>query len=165
MVRWCAARTPLRVPRRLGAGLGARFQRLGRWGAAPAGAGVGDHGAHRRGDRHDAAGVRRHPCRVRPARRVRRHGADRHRVLPRPGARADGIRPAGRSVRRKPTLYLGVGVYLAGAIGSALAPNFELLLVSRFVWGVGAAGSWVVAIRRSCATGSRATRWRGRCRR
>ena len=47
---------------------------------------------------------------------------------------------------RKPTLYLGIGVYLAGAIGSALAPNFELLLVSRFVWGVGAAGSRVVAI-------------------
>ena len=46
---------------------------------------------------------------------------------------------------RKPVLYLGTGIYLVGAIGSALAPTFELLLVSRFVWGVGAAGSRVVA--------------------
>lgn len=47
---------------------------------------------------------------------------------------------------RKPTLYLGISIYIAGAIGSALAPTFELLLVSRFIWGVGAAGSRVVAI-------------------
>lgn len=47
---------------------------------------------------------------------------------------------------RKPILYLGISIYLLGAVGSALAPTFELLLVSRFVWGVGAAGSRVVAI-------------------
>jgi DHA1 family bicyclomycin/chloramphenicol resistance-like MFS transporter len=46
---------------------------------------------------------------------------------------------------RKPTLYLGICIYVLGAVGSALAPTFELLLVSRFVWGVGAAGSRVVA--------------------
>lgn len=46
---------------------------------------------------------------------------------------------------RKPVLYLGSIIYLAGAVGSALAPTFELLLVSRFVWGIGAAGSRVVA--------------------
>jgi DHA1 family bicyclomycin/chloramphenicol resistance-like MFS transporter len=46
---------------------------------------------------------------------------------------------------RKPVLYLGTAIYLAGAVGSALAPTFELLLVSRFVWGIGAAGSRVVA--------------------
>ena len=28
---------------------------------------------------------------------------------------------------RKPVLYLGIGVYLIGAMGSALAPSFELL--------------------------------------
>ena len=46
---------------------------------------------------------------------------------------------------RKPILYLGVGIYILGAVGSALAPTFELLLLSRFIWGVGAAGSRVVA--------------------
>ena len=47
---------------------------------------------------------------------------------------------------RKPVLYGGIAVYLAGAIGSAVAPTFGFLLASRFVWGVGAAGSRVVAI-------------------
>jgi DHA1 family bicyclomycin/chloramphenicol resistance-like MFS transporter len=46
---------------------------------------------------------------------------------------------------RKPVLYIGSAIYLAGAVGSALAPTFELLLLSRFVWGIGAAGSRVVA--------------------
>ncbi|MFN3255822.1 MAG: multidrug effflux MFS transporter [Ilumatobacter sp.] len=46
---------------------------------------------------------------------------------------------------RKPILYVGIGIYLVGAVGSALAPTFELLLLSRFVWGVGAAGARVVA--------------------
>jgi MFS transporter, DHA1 family, multidrug resistance protein len=46
---------------------------------------------------------------------------------------------------RKAILYAGVSVYLLGAIGSALAPTFELLLASRFVWGVGAAGTRVVS--------------------
>jgi len=46
---------------------------------------------------------------------------------------------------RKPVLYLGSAIYLLGAVGSALAPTFELLLLSRFVWGIGAAGSRVVA--------------------
>ncbi len=46
---------------------------------------------------------------------------------------------------RKPVLYAGISIYLIGAVGSALAPSFNLLLLSRFVWGVGAAGSRVVA--------------------
>lgn len=46
---------------------------------------------------------------------------------------------------RKPVLYLGCAVYALGAAGSALAPSFELLLVSRFVWGIGAAATRVVA--------------------
>lgn len=46
---------------------------------------------------------------------------------------------------RKPIFYLGISIYLIGAIGSALAPTFGLLLASRFVWGVGAAGSRVIA--------------------
>ena len=47
---------------------------------------------------------------------------------------------------RKSTLLAGALVYLLGAVGSALAPNFEFLLASRFVWGVGAAGARVVAV-------------------
>lgn len=46
---------------------------------------------------------------------------------------------------RKPVLYLGISIYVLGAIGSALAPTFGVLLASRFLWGVGAAGSRVVA--------------------
>ena len=46
---------------------------------------------------------------------------------------------------RKPVLYLGISIYVVGAIGSALAPTFSILLASRFIWGIGAAGSRVVA--------------------
>ncbi|MDG1187910.1 MAG: multidrug effflux MFS transporter [Ilumatobacter sp.] len=46
---------------------------------------------------------------------------------------------------RKPVLYAGSIIYVIGAAGSALAPTFELLLLSRFVWGLGAAGARVVA--------------------
>ncbi len=46
---------------------------------------------------------------------------------------------------RKPVLYVGLAVYALGALGAALAPNLPLVLVSRFVWGIGAAGGRVVA--------------------
>jgi len=46
---------------------------------------------------------------------------------------------------RKKILYAGMVIYGLGAIGSALSTSFEMLLLSRFVWGVGAAGSRVVA--------------------
>ena len=41
---------------------------------------------------------------------------------------------------RKPVLYAGLCLYALGALGSALAPSFGVLVASRFVWGVGAAG-------------------------
>ncbi len=47
---------------------------------------------------------------------------------------------------RKKILYASIGVYAFGAAISALAPSFAWLLIGRFVWGVGAAGSRVVAI-------------------
>ena len=47
---------------------------------------------------------------------------------------------------RKPILYLGFAIYFAGAIGSTLAPTFELILIGRFIWGIGAAGSRVVSV-------------------
>ena len=46
---------------------------------------------------------------------------------------------------RKPILYAGISIYALGAIGSALAPSLNWLLIARFAWGVGAAGSRVVA--------------------
>ena len=46
---------------------------------------------------------------------------------------------------RKPILYAGIAIYVLGAVGSALAPSLSWLLVCRFVWGIGAAGSRVVA--------------------
>ena len=46
---------------------------------------------------------------------------------------------------RKTALYAGAFIYVLGAIGAALATSFELLLLSRFVWGLGAAGARVVA--------------------
>lgn len=47
---------------------------------------------------------------------------------------------------RKPTLYLGYGVYLLGAVASALAPGLGLIYVARFIWGLGAAGPRVVTL-------------------
>ena len=46
---------------------------------------------------------------------------------------------------RKATLYGAMAVYVVAAIGSVYAPSFGALLVTRFVWGIGAAGSRVIA--------------------
>lgn len=45
---------------------------------------------------------------------------------------------------RKPTLVVGYAIYGMAALASALAPTLGALLVSRFVWGIGAAGPRVV---------------------
>lgn len=47
---------------------------------------------------------------------------------------------------RKPVLYAGFAVYALGALGSLVAPNLELVLTSRFIWGVGAASPRVVSV-------------------
>jgi DHA1 family bicyclomycin/chloramphenicol resistance-like MFS transporter len=47
---------------------------------------------------------------------------------------------------RRPVLYTGLGIYALAAAASALAPTLEAMLVSRFIWGVGAAGGRVVAV-------------------
>ncbi|MDJ0925481.1 MAG: multidrug effflux MFS transporter [Acidimicrobiia bacterium] len=47
---------------------------------------------------------------------------------------------------RKPVLYAGFVIYGLGALGAVLAPTLELVLVSRFIWGVGAAAPRVVAV-------------------
>jgi len=58
---------------------------------------------------------------------------------------------------RKPILYVGLTIYALGAVLSALAPSFGLVLVSRFIWGTGAAATRVVAtaIIRDSFSGSR----------
>ena len=47
---------------------------------------------------------------------------------------------------RKPALFGGLALYALGAAGAALAPSLQLLLVSRFVWGVGAASPRAMAL-------------------
>lgn len=47
---------------------------------------------------------------------------------------------------RKPVLYAGFAIYALGALGSLLAPSLNLVLVSRFIWGVGAAAPRVVSV-------------------
>lgn len=47
---------------------------------------------------------------------------------------------------RKPTVYWGLLVFSIGAIGAALADTLGLLLVFRFIWGIGAAGPRVIAL-------------------
>lgn len=61
---------------------------------------------------------------------------------------------------RKPVLYAGFGLYAIGAFGSALAPTFTVLMASRFLWGVGAAGprALTLAIGRDLFHGDRLAR-------
>jgi DHA1 family bicyclomycin/chloramphenicol resistance-like MFS transporter len=47
---------------------------------------------------------------------------------------------------RKPALYVGFVLYALGALGAALAPSFGLLLASRLLWGMGAAGPRVISL-------------------
>ena len=61
---------------------------------------------------------------------------------------------------RKPALYGGLALYALGAAGAALAPSLEFLLVSRFVWGIGAASprAMALAIARDSYVGDRMAR-------
>lgn len=47
---------------------------------------------------------------------------------------------------RKPVLYAGLTLYIVSALAAAFAPTLEMVLISRFVWGVGAAAPRVVAL-------------------
>ena len=46
---------------------------------------------------------------------------------------------------RRPILVASLAIYVAGALGASLAPTFSWLLVSRLVWGIGAAGPNVLS--------------------
>lgn len=41
---------------------------------------------------------------------------------------------------RRPVLWGGLALYIVGAAAAALAPSLGLMIVARFVWGLGAAG-------------------------
>lgn len=47
---------------------------------------------------------------------------------------------------RKPLLYVGLGLYIAGGVGSALSPTLTVLVLCRVVGGLGAAGPRSLAI-------------------
>jgi MFS transporter, DHA1 family, multidrug resistance protein len=47
---------------------------------------------------------------------------------------------------RRPILYLGYGVYALGALAATLSPTLSVLVASRFVWGLGAAGPRVITL-------------------
>ncbi|MFP5578197.1 MAG: MFS transporter [Acidimicrobiia bacterium] len=47
---------------------------------------------------------------------------------------------------RRWTMRLGLAIYLAGALLAAVAPTLPMVLVARFLWGMGAAGPRVVAL-------------------
>jgi MFS transporter, DHA1 family, multidrug resistance protein len=47
---------------------------------------------------------------------------------------------------RRRALYVGYGIYAFGALASTVAPDLQVLLVARFVWGFGAAGPRTVTL-------------------
>ena len=48
--------------------------------------------------------------------------------------------PASDRFGRRIPLYAGLTLYAVAAITAALAPSWELIVISRFVWGIGSAG-------------------------
>ena len=61
---------------------------------------------------------------------------------------------------RKPPLYAGLALFIAGTVICAVAPSIEVLIFGRFVQGMGGAANMVVlrAVIRDLATGANATR-------
>lgn len=61
---------------------------------------------------------------------------------------------------RKPPLYVGLGLFIAGTVVCALAPSIEWLIAGRVLQGLGGAANMVVlrAVIRDLATGHSATR-------
>lgn len=61
---------------------------------------------------------------------------------------------------RRPVLLVGIAVYAVGGLVAALAPNLAVLLVARFVWGLGASAPTVLrmAIARDLFEGDRMAR-------
>jgi DHA1 family bicyclomycin/chloramphenicol resistance-like MFS transporter len=68
--------------------------------------------------------------------------------------------PVSDMVGRKPPLYVGLLLFIAGSVGCGLAPGIEWLIAFRFIQGVGASSVMVIprAIIRDMHTGIEATR-------
>lgn len=68
--------------------------------------------------------------------------------------------PWADQVGRKPPLYVGLAIFIAGSLGCAFAPDIGWLIASRFLQGMGAAVVMVIprAIIRDMHTGTEATR-------
>lgn len=49
------------------------------------------------------------------------------------------VGPVADWLGRRPTIGIGFGIYIAASLASALSPTLEVLLISRFVMGLGAA--------------------------
>src|SRR5918995_4525090 len=54
--------------------------------------------------------------------------------------------PLSDSIGRKPAIYLGFALFIVGCLLSALATSFTVMLVGRFLQGIGAAGPRIVTI-------------------
>ncbi len=54
--------------------------------------------------------------------------------------------PLSDSFGRKPAIYLGLIIFLIGSLVSAFAESYEMMLVGRFIQGIGASGPKVVAV-------------------
>lgn len=54
--------------------------------------------------------------------------------------------PLSDSWGRKPAIYLGLGIFMAGSVVALIATNFETMLVGRVMQGIGAAGPKVVTV-------------------
>lgn len=65
---------------------------------------------------------------------------------------------------RRVVLLFGTFIYLIGSIGCAISPTIEMILISRFVQGLGAAGSFVVIfiMLSDAYKDNEATHWIGR---
>ena len=68
--------------------------------------------------------------------------------------------PASDMFGRKPPLYVGIALFVAGSIGCALAPDIGTLIAFRFVQGLGGGAPNVItrAVVRDLHTGAEATR-------
>ena len=68
--------------------------------------------------------------------------------------------PLSDQIGRKPPMYFGLVLFIAGSIGCALAPNIQILIVSRFFQGSGACAAMVIprAIVRDLYTGNAAVK-------
>jgi len=54
--------------------------------------------------------------------------------------------PVSDTIGRKPTIYWGFAIFLVGTLMCTFSANFEIMLLGRFLQGIGAAGPRIVSI-------------------